>query len=106
MLPQVVTRFVVDLNQLFSLVLQLQLTRQGVTVAPGQEPQSIIVPILYDQNTNTTLMTEQRGAGATMTPASMAATKTLKHFAEINQLKQGECSIFPAVRELLTNLAV
>ena len=73
---------------------------------PGQEHQSVIVPILHDQNTNTTLTTQQTGPGTTMTPASMAVTKTLKHFAEMSQLKQGECSIFPAVRDLLTNLVL
>ena len=84
--------------------LQLQLTRQNVTMAPGQEPQTIIVPILHDQNSNSTQMTDQKGPGQGVAPATV--NKTLLSFAEMNPMKQRECSVFPAIRELLTNLVV
>ena len=85
----------------------MQLTRQNVTMAPGQEAQTIIVPILHDLNNNSTQMTSQATDQKGPTTTTTAINKVLRSFAEMTQMKQqGECSIYPAVRELLTNLVV
>ena len=73
-------------------------------MTPGQEAQTIVIPVLYDQNNNVTQMAEQRGVP--ISPALGATTAMLKHFSEVQQLKPGECSIFPAIRDLLANLVV
>lgn len=83
------------------VIFMLQLTR---TIPPGTEvcPQTIIVPVLYDINTNNTQMMEVM---STNTQANMAINNMFKRFAEFNP-KPVDCSIYPAIRELLSNLVV
>ena len=84
---------------------QLQLTRIGVSVPPGGEAQTIVIPILYDTS-NITQMAEQRSAGAPPpTQSSIAVSNMLKRFSDFNS-QSSECSILPAVRELMTNLVI
>ncbi|KAI0224052.1 Mediator of RNA polymerase II transcription subunit 14 [Lamellibrachia satsuma] len=85
------------------ILFMVQLTRIGVAVPPGVESQNIVIPILYDHTMNTTQMLEQRPSEPTQ--ANLAVSNMLKRFAEFNPNPNG-CSIFPAMRELLTNLVV
>lgn len=84
----------------------LQLTRINVQIPPGTDSQTIVIPILYDIANNVTQMAEQRSPGAPPpTQASVAVNNMLKRFTEYAS-KPSECSILPAVRELMTNLVV
>lgn len=74
---------------------------------------SLVLPLVYDFNSNVTQLAERRdpAAGSTggLGPLAHTASIMLKRFAECSHmmgLQQGECSIFPAVRELLTNLTL
>ena len=80
------------------MTFQVQLIRNTLM---GGEPQSITVPILYDKANNTTTMMEQ---WVNNTQAEMAVGQMLQRFAEFNNNPTG-CSIYPAIRELLSNLA-
>ncbi|KAJ1119040.1 hypothetical protein NDU88_007226 [Pleurodeles waltl] len=81
----------------------LQLTQK--TTAP-QEAVSIIVPIIYDMASGTTqqadIPRQQNSSGA----APMMVSNILKRFAEMNSPRPGDCTIFPAVRDLMANLTL
>ncbi|XP_050538100.1 mediator of RNA polymerase II transcription subunit 14 [Daktulosphaira vitifoliae] len=80
----------------------LQITRIGITYN-GNEVPSLVLPLVYDTATNLTQLAEKRDGG----PASAisAASLHLKRFAEF-ALNHNECSIFPAVRDLMTNFVL
>ncbi|XP_031837631.1 mediator complex subunit 14 [Nomia melanderi] len=79
----------------------LQITRIGLPYQ-GETP-SLILPLVYDVSTNLTQLAEKRDPS----PASAmaAASLQLKRFAEYGA-NQSECSLFPAVRDLLANLTL
>jgi len=64
---------------------------------------SLVLPLVYDTATNLTQLAEKRDAG----PASAisAASLHMKRFAEF-ALNHNECSIFPAIRDLMTNFVL
>lgn len=70
---------------------------------PGMEPPSLVLPLVYDVSSNVTQLAEKRDSGAASGIA--AASMQLKRFAEFGQ-HSGECSLFPAVRDLLANLTL
>ena len=79
---------------------QLQLTRIGLNVGPGE--QSIVVPLMYEIERNTLGRVEKPN-----TPAMQAVSTMLNRFAEhYQQSHVNECAILPAVKELLTNLVL
>lgn len=63
----------------------------------------MVLPLVYDVSTNLTQLAEKRDPS----PASAiaAASLQLKRFAEYGA-NQSECSLFPAVRDLLANLTL
>lgn len=80
------------------------------------EPPSIVLPLVYDASTNLTQLAEKRepGPGGPMsaqrrdplpTSALTAASLQLKRFVDFN-LNPSECSLYPAVRDLLANLTL
>ncbi|XP_078514416.1 mediator of RNA polymerase II transcription subunit 14 isoform X2 [Lissotriton helveticus] len=81
----------------------LQLTQK--TTVP-QEAVSIIVPIIYDMASGTTqqadIPRQQNSSGA----APMMVSNILKRFADMNSPRPGDCTIFPAVRDLMANLTL
>lgn len=79
----------------------MQITRIGLPYQ-GETP-SLILPLVYDVSTNLTQLAEKRDPS----PASAmaAASLQLKRFAEYGA-NQSECSLFPAVRDLLANLTL
>lgn len=83
-------------------LLQLQITRVGLQYS-GVEPPTLVLPLVYDVTTNLTQLAEKRDPG----PASAisAASMQLKRFLECSPM-HNECSLFPAVRDLLANLVL
>lgn len=75
------------------------------------EGSSLVLPLVYDLTNNVTQLAERRDATAGnpggLGPVAHTASMMLKRFAECSHmmgLQPGECSIFPAVRDLLANL--
>lgn len=81
----------------------LQLTQK---TSVSQEPISIIVPIIYDMSSGTTqqadIPRQQNSSGA----APLMVSNILKRFTELHPSRQGECTIFPAVHDLMANLTL
>ncbi|XP_012271319.1 mediator of RNA polymerase II transcription subunit 14 isoform X2 [Orussus abietinus] len=77
----------------------LQITRIGVPYQ-GEAP-SLVLPLVYDVSTNLTQLAEKRDPSPAS--ATAAASLQLKRFAEYGA-NPSECSLFPAVRDLLANL--
>lgn len=71
---------------------------------PGQDwknTPTLILPMVYDGQSNITQLAERRDAALSM--AMTAVSMQLRRFS--NEFgPTGECSIFPAVRDLLINL--
>uniref|UniRef100_A0A1B0CC39 Mediator of RNA polymerase II transcription subunit 14 n=1 Tax=Lutzomyia longipalpis TaxID=7200 RepID=A0A1B0CC39_LUTLO len=63
---------------------------------------SLVLPMVYDTGTNTTQLAERREQVQSV--AMSAVSHQLKRFAEYAALQPNECSLFPAVRDLLANL--
>lgn len=90
------------------LVLQLQFTRvMGPAGAGGMgqyptDSTSLVLPLIYDTTSNVTQLAEKRDSG----PASAITTASmlLKRFLDCTGSMHTECSLYPAVRELLGNL--
>lgn len=57
--------------------------------------------MVYDLNSNITQLAEKREQP--QSPAALAASSLLRRFSEYST-QQGQCSLFPAVREILVNL--
>src|SRR6218665_2069542 len=94
-----------NISSAFHLFLiQLQLTRNNAPQQQQQQPcdpQSMIVPILYDTTNNITSTIEQKMMSMAASPAVAQLLKQCMEF----QVKPSECSILPCIRELVTNLA-
>nr|CAD7587621.1 unnamed protein product [Timema genevievae] len=78
----------------------LQITRVGLQYPPNMDPPSLVLPLVYDMSTNLTQLAEKRDPQPS---ATTAASHQLKRFAEMG-VNHMECSLFPAVRDLLANL--
>ena len=94
------------------LCFQIQLIRnaqptQPSANMPGQsvEQQTFVVPIIYNTNGNVTNMMCDQKSQLAMSQPAVAVSNLLKRFHDFNKLSD-QCSIFPAVRELLMNLAI
>ncbi|XP_063244367.1 mediator of RNA polymerase II transcription subunit 14 isoform X2 [Bacillus rossius redtenbacheri] len=80
----------------------LQITRVGLQYPPSMDPPSLVLPLVYDMSTNLTQLAEKRDPQPS---ATTAASVQLKRFAEVGA-SHLECSLFPAVRDLLANLTL
>lgn len=89
------------------MVFFAQLTRIGLNLAPGVEPQTVVFAGVYDIKANTTTVPDSRREAIPMsvTDPVYLITTMLKRFADYNP-NMTECSIFPAIRELMTNLVI
>lgn len=76
---------------------------------PGMEwkdSASLVLPMVYDVSSNITQLAERRETGGFIQSISTSAVSNmLRRFAEYSP-HHGECSIFPAVRDLLMNLTL
>lgn len=79
---------------------QLQFTRTNIQPPAGQDPQSIIVPLLYDISANT-IQHMEPVRGQPQTPAYMAISQLLQNFYHP---QSAECILFPAVQHIMANL--
>ncbi|XP_066259212.1 mediator of RNA polymerase II transcription subunit 14 isoform X2 [Euwallacea similis] len=77
----------------------LQITRLGYPASA--DPPSIVLPLIYDITGNMTQLAEKRDIGSP--PAMTAASQVLRHFCQM-QAGTVECTVFPALREILMNL--
>ncbi|XP_060590641.1 mediator of RNA polymerase II transcription subunit 14-like isoform X2 [Ruditapes philippinarum] len=92
------------------MILMLQLTRINVPIPQQQpqqqqqpDPQTITIPLLYNIQDNTITLVEK---GPTLPNANLQqVSQHLKRFMERFH-SSAECAIYPAVRELLTNLVL
>jgi mediator of RNA polymerase II transcription subunit 14 len=69
----------------------------------GGEGYSVVLPLVYDVSTNMTQLAEKRDAGPAS--ATAAASLQLKRFMECSGGVM-ESSLYPAVRDLLSNLSL
>lgn len=79
---------------------QLQFTRANIQPPAGQDPQSTIVPLLYDISANT-IQHMEPVRGQPQTPAYMAVSQLLQNFYHP---QSAECILFPAVQHIMANL--
>ena len=89
--------------------MQVQLTRIIPTPGSSADSLTITVPIFYDITSNATSMVDMQARMPNVpppTPAAQAIQTMLNRFANYNQMKQNECSIYPAIWELLSSLVV
>ncbi|XP_059356261.1 mediator of RNA polymerase II transcription subunit 14-like isoform X1 [Carassius carassius] len=83
----------------------LQLT-QRLPVPVPQEPTSIIVPIVYDMATGLTQQADIPRQHSSSGAAALMVSSILRRFNEHHPPRQGECTIFAAVHELMANLTM
>lgn len=89
-----------------SYVLQLKLTRLIPVPLTDVEPLSVIIPVLYDPSTNRTEVADKIAMGATsISDTTIAVMDFFKRFKEENH-DSTFCTLYPAVRGLVTNLTV
>lgn len=87
-------------NKQIKMLLMLQFTRANIQPPAGQDPQSIIVPLLYDISANT-IQHMEPVRGQPQTPAYMAVSQLLQNFYHP---QSAECILFPAVQHIMANL--
>uniref|UniRef100_A0A8C2ZYP7 Mediator of RNA polymerase II transcription subunit 14 n=1 Tax=Cyclopterus lumpus TaxID=8103 RepID=A0A8C2ZYP7_CYCLU len=81
----------------------LQLTQR---IPVPQEPVSIIVPIVYDMSTGLTQQADIPRQHSSSGAAALMVSNILKRFNEQHPARQGECTIFASVHELMANLTL
>ncbi|ESO84116.1 hypothetical protein LOTGIDRAFT_211073 [Lottia gigantea] len=85
------------------VVIVIQLTRIGLNLPPGKEAQSINIPLVFvDQYNTVSMFNFDRGQNSQI---AMSIMVMLKRFTEMHQ-NPAECALFPAIRELMTNLVL
>ena len=86
------------------ILIFMQLTRANINLPPGQEPLTIVVPVIYNISQNhTSLASLQKELN---NPTLHAVKMHLDNFARANQSVLQRCSIYPAISDLLQNLNV
>lgn len=83
------------------LYLQLQITRIPYHGQDWKDSPSLVLPMIYDSSSNVTQLAERREQ--VQSPATNPVSAQLRQFSEYGA-QPGECSLFPAVRDLLANL--
>uniref|UniRef100_A0A3B3VSJ1 Mediator of RNA polymerase II transcription subunit 14 n=1 Tax=Poecilia latipinna TaxID=48699 RepID=A0A3B3VSJ1_9TELE len=81
----------------------LQLTQR---IPVPQDPVSIIVPIVYDMATGLTQQADIPRQHSSSGAAALLVSNILKRFNELHPSRQGECTIFASVQELMTSLTL
>uniref|UniRef100_A0A1I8PUW4 Mediator of RNA polymerase II transcription subunit 14 n=1 Tax=Stomoxys calcitrans TaxID=35570 RepID=A0A1I8PUW4_STOCA len=78
----------------------LQVTRIPYNGKEWKDSPSLVLPMVYDLSSNLTQLAEKREQ--VQSPAAQTASSLLRRFSEC--AVHGQCSLFPAVRDLLINL--
>lgn len=65
---------------------------------------SLALPFIYDMSVNVTQVAERREQVPSF--ANSAVLHHLRRFADYGGVAHNECSLFPAIRDLLTNLSL
>lgn len=81
----------------------LQLTQR---IPVPQEPVSIIVPIVYDMATGLTQQADIPRQHSSSGAAALMVSNILKRFNELHPARQGECTIFASVHDLMASLTL
>lgn len=81
----------------------LQLTQR---IPVPQDPVSIIVPIVYDMATGLTQQADIPRQHSSSGAAALLVSNILKRFNELHPARQGECTIFASVQELMASLTL
>ena len=91
-------------NYLFYLfILKIQITRLPYMPNMDWKDQpSLVLPMVYDVNSNITQLAERREQQLV---ATNAVSHQLRRFADYG-VQPNECSLFPAIRDLLANLVL
>ncbi|KAM6986472.1 mediator of RNA polymerase II transcription subunit 14 isoform 2-T2 [Aplochiton taeniatus] len=79
----------------------LQLTQR---LPVPQDPVSIIVPIVYDMATGLTQQADIPRQHSSSGAAALMVSNILRRFNELHPARQGECTIFASVHDLMANL--
>ncbi|XP_068142124.1 mediator of RNA polymerase II transcription subunit 14 isoform X2 [Drosophila tropicalis] len=79
----------------------LQITKIPYNGKDWKDSPTLVLPIVYDITTNITQMAERREQ--VQSPMMTTASTLLRRFAEYN-VQTNQCSLFPAITDLLTNL--
>lgn len=87
------------------ILIVLQLTRLNAPTPPGHENQTVFVPLVYEPSNNSIQLMEQRAPNTPPSQTSTAINNVLKRFLNFNT-NPNVCVLYPAVRELVTNLIV
>uniref|UniRef100_A0A8C9T7X1 Mediator of RNA polymerase II transcription subunit 14 n=1 Tax=Scleropages formosus TaxID=113540 RepID=A0A8C9T7X1_SCLFO len=81
----------------------LQLTQR---LPLAQEPACIIVPIVYDMATGLTQQADIPRQHSSSGAAALMVSSILKRFNDMHPPRQGECTIFASVHELMASLTL
>merc|ERR1712008_447259 len=73
--------------------------------SPGIEPLSVVVPIVYDIETNQTSIPQKDQININ-NPVMIGAQQILVNLANSGNLNMQQCTIMPCVREILLNLTL
>lgn len=77
----------------------LQLTRTNLQLPPDTEPPNLMLPLVYDSNSNKTQIAERRDQGN-------VTFQIVNEIMSRAAVQPNEISLFPCVRELLCNLTL
>jgi len=86
------------------ILIFMQLTRANVQLPPGQEPLSVVVPVIYNISQNQTILASLQKE--LNNPSLHAVQSHLTSWARSNPPTMGRCSILPAIHDLLMNLTL
>ncbi|XP_030837871.1 mediator of RNA polymerase II transcription subunit 14 [Strongylocentrotus purpuratus] len=84
------------------MLLFIQLSRQDTAPMVGQEAPSVIVPVLYDMQANTTQHISAIKPSVPTSQNDGTIATMLRRWAEFPN--SAECTLFPAIRDLMANL--
>lgn len=83
------------------MLLFLHIIRANVQLPPGVEPQSVVIPLVYDINLNSTTVAQKE-----MNPVVNIAQQHLSRLGRSGQLPMNRCTILPSVQDLLFQLTL
>jgi len=86
------------------ILIFLQLTRANVQLQPGQDPLSVVVPVIYNISQNQTMLASLQKELNNQT--LHAVQSHLQSFHRNNPPNPARCSIYPAIHDLLVNLSL